>query len=171
MVNKNQEFTLRQWNPKQIKVAFDQDNGSSVEASCPMTLICCYVVEKLFKVMAQETINEVRVGLKSTDEVFALMIQESYSTTVIFRFLSWALSILGHWLLFMPIINLMAWIPLVGHLLSSILSFAAIIFAFIWASMVHLIVFALAWLYYRPLFGILMISLTVMGAVALLFGH
>jgi hypothetical protein len=79
----------------------------------------------------------------------------------VFRFLSWFLSVFGHYLLFSPIIKLMAIIPLVGYFLSSILAFAAILFSLVWATALHFLIMGLSWLVYRPLYGIL--CLTVVG--------
>jgi hypothetical protein len=44
------------------------------------------------------------------------------------------MSFVGHILLFSPIIGALAWIPLVGHLLAAILTFAAAIFALLWST-------------------------------------
>lgn len=63
----------------------------------------------------------------------------------------------GHFLLFSPIIKLLSWIPLVGWLLAAIIKFAAIIFAVIWGSLIHLIVMCVAWIFYRPLIGVIML--------------
>jgi hypothetical protein len=85
-------------------------------------------------------------------------------TTTCFRWCSWILSVLGHYMLFTPIIRILSWIPLVGALLSKIIAFACIIFALLWASMLHFAVMGVAWIFYRPLFGILM--LLAVGAIA-----
>lgn len=42
-------YTMRQWNPTKVDVAYGDNNDSSTDASCPITCICCFVVEKLFK--------------------------------------------------------------------------------------------------------------------------
>ena len=73
----------------------------------------------------------------------------------------WVLNITGHYLLFAPILSLLNWIPLVGKLISTIAGFAAIIFSLVWGSMIHLMVMAVAWIFYRPLFGILLLCLSV----------
>lgn len=83
--------------------------------------------------------------------------------TKTFRFLSWLGSTIGHYLLFSPLIKLLAVIPLVGYLLASVLGLAAFLFALIWATMLHFLVLGLAWLFYRPVYGILM--LTVFAAL------
>lgn len=85
------------------------------------------------------------------------MIEGNAGSTKCFRWLSWMMSVLGHYLLFSPIIKLLAWIPLLGWLFSTIFAWAVGIFAVIWASMLHLAILGIAWIFYRPLFGFLML--------------
>ncbi len=73
------------------------------------------------------------------------------------RIFAWVLNMIGHFLLFSPIIKLLAWIPLVGWLLAAIIKFAAVIFAVIWGSLMHLVVMCVAWIVYRPLIGTIML--------------
>jgi len=80
------------------------------------------------------------------------------SQTTCWRYVSWFMSVLGHYLLFSPFIALFAWIPLVGGLLSGVVAFAAGVFALIWATMLHFFIMAVSWLVYRPLFGILLLA-------------
>lgn len=72
--------------------------------------------------------------------------------------------------MFSPIIALLAWIPLVGHLLATILSFAAAIFALIFATCLHFLIMGVSWLVYRPVYGILMLSVVALGVAACVFG-
>lgn len=62
-------------------------------------------------------------------------------------------------MLFSPIITLISWIPLIGTLFSYVLGFAAFIIALIIGSLTFLLVFALAWIRYRPLLGVLILAL------------
>ena len=61
-------------------------------------------------------------------------------------------------MLFSPIIALFKFIPLVGWLLGSIVSFAAAIFSLLWGSVVHMLVMTAAWIRFRPLFGLLLLT-------------
>jgi len=72
--------------------------------------------------------------------------------------------------LFTPIIALLAWIPLVGHLLAAILTFAAIIFALLWATILHFLIMAVSWLFYRPVFGVCMLTLVGLGISVMFLG-
>ena len=63
--------TFRQWNPDREDVAYGEDNGSSTEASCPITCICCFLVEKIFKAVFQETVDVLIIKSEdSADKVF-----------------------------------------------------------------------------------------------------
>ena len=62
--------------------------------------------------------------------------------------------ILGHYLLFAPIINLLNMIPFVGWLLSWIVAVAAIIFAVVVGLTLSVLTIAVAWVFFRPLIGI-----------------
>ena len=52
MENPNKHITpyiFRQWTPENTHAMWGEDNGSSTDASCPTTCICCWIVEKCFK--------------------------------------------------------------------------------------------------------------------------
>jgi len=64
------------------------------------------------------------------------------------------LCILGHYLLFSPIIKLLDMIPFVGWLLSGIVAVAAVIFAIVVGATLAILTIAIAWVFFRPLIGI-----------------
>lgn len=88
------------------------------------------------------------------------------TTTKCFRILAYIMNVLGHYLLFTPIIRVISWIPLLGYLLSKVIAVAVAIFAFVWGTMLHLFVMSFAWIFYRPLFGI---GLLLAGGTLLYF--
>tara|TARA_B110000285_G_C15105527_1_gene607689 strand:+ start:1645 stop:1983 length:339 start_codon:yes stop_codon:yes gene_type:complete len=102
---------------------------------------------------------------QSSEKLFDNMDTENKQQTSIIRVVSWLMSVLGHYLLFSPIISLLAWIPLVGSLLAGVLALAAIIFALVWATLLHFLIMGVSWLVYRPIFGGLLL-----GGVAILIG-
>ena len=81
-----------------------------------------------------------------------------------FRIVGWLMLFIGIYLLFTPIINVLNWIPLVGWLFASGVSLVALIIAFVFSLIFTFLTIAIAWLYYRPLYGILMI--VAIGAVS-----
>jgi hypothetical protein len=154
---KDNAITFRQWNPEKENVAWAEDNGSSTDASCPVCCICCWGVEKIFKSVFQEVIDVIEYNDDSTEQLFDKMDKDNEGQTTIIRWVSWLMSVFGHYLLFSPIIKLLSWIPLVGFLLAGILIVAAIIFALVWATFLHFLILAISWLVYRPLFGVSML--------------
>uniref|UniRef100_A0A7S3XAY4 Uncharacterized protein n=1 Tax=Strombidinopsis acuminata TaxID=141414 RepID=A0A7S3XAY4_9SPIT len=76
---------------------------------------------------------------------------------------------LGFYLLFSPIMALLAWIPLIGGLLKAIVSFAAIIATFVVAVTTSLLVISIAWVFYRPLIGVPLLMATGAGIFALFY--
>ena len=52
MENPNKDlslYTFRQWNRENTHAEQGEDNGSSTDATCPVTCFCCFLVEKCFK--------------------------------------------------------------------------------------------------------------------------
>lgn len=151
-------MTFRQWNPKKETAAWGENNDGDTDASCPVVCICCWLVEMAFKTVCQEVIDVLEYNDESSEAIFDQLDKENEQQTSIIRFVSWIMSVFGHYLLFSPIITLLSWIPLVGFLLSGVLWFAAIIFALVWATLLHFLILAVSWLVYRPLFGVLMLA-------------
>lgn len=69
----------------------------------------------------------------------------------------------GFYCLFSPILSLVSWIPFIGSLIASGISFVLWIIAFILAVLFWVITVALAWIYYRPLYAIL--GITAIGLI------
>lgn len=73
-------------------------------------------------------------------------------------------TILGIFMLFMPLVSLLGWIPLVGKLLGTAVALAAFVFALILGGLLSCLTIAIAWVFFRPLFGICLLTLTGLGA-------
>ena len=121
----------------------------------------------LFKEAFTEVIDEIHDSNKGCDEFFDELESKNESETTLFRWISWLGSVIGHFFLFMPIIKVLSWIPLVGAILSSVMGFASFIFALVWATMLHLLILGLAWVFYRPVLGIILLSLVgiILGVI------
>lgn len=97
-------------------------------------------------------------------------------STIVFRVFSWTFNILGHFLLFIPFISMMNWIPFVAYLLQKMNAVAAaFVFALIYGSAVFSIALSLKWTMYRPVYAqfiiavilvILILSLDTVGQSA-----
>ena len=69
----------------------------------------------------------------------------------------------GIYLIFSPIIDACAWIPLVGYMLSNGVAFVVLIFALTVAATLTFSTITAAWLYYRPMYGLIFLALTIVG--------
>ena len=69
----------------------------------------------------------------------------------------------------MPVISLLKWIPLVGWLLGGIVAVAAFVFALVVGSVIACLVIAIAWVFYRPLIGVLFLTLVGIGIYFIFF--
>jgi len=145
------------------------DNEPEIEVSCPMWCCCCALIETLFKHGFKEIIDEVHSESLTSKKIFDQMEKGNDTSTTIFRWVSWIMSVIGHCLLFSPIIALLNWIPLVGWLLANILSAVVFIFSLIWASTLHFLILGVAWIVYRPLYGLLLLSGTALLCFLMFF--
>mmetsp|Transcript_20677 Transcript_20677/g.27904 ORF Transcript_20677/g.27904 Transcript_20677/m.27904 type:complete len:143 (-) Transcript_20677:187-615(-) len=79
------------------------------------------------------------------------------------------LTMLGFYFLFAPVIALLSWIPLVGWLLGGIVALAAAIFAFVVGGVIAMLTIAVAWVFFRPLFGLLLLAGVGVGVYFIFF--
>ena len=64
----------------------------------------------------------------------------------------------GIYLLFSPLIHTLSLIPFLGYLLSHGFSAIILVFAFLASVILTFLTISLAWLYYRPVLSVLMLS-------------
>jgi hypothetical protein len=75
-------------------------------------------------------------------------------STNIFRAFSWTFNLFGHFLLLIPFISYMNWIPFVGYLLQNMNAVAAaFVFSLLYGSAVFSIVLSIKWTLYRPVYA------------------
>jgi len=108
--------------------------------------------------MFKEHVDDLKYENTSINAIFNEMADMNVSTTKMFRILAWVMNVFGHKLLFTPLIRIFSMIPFVGWLLASVISVAAWIFSVLWGTMIHVFIMAIAWIFYRPLFGILLLA-------------
>lgn len=121
-------------------------------------------MNSVFKEVIFETWNT----SKSADEVLY-----DYDKTVgtcgkWMRFVYIFLCMLGFYLLFAPIINVLSWIPFVGWLLSAMAKAVAALTAFVFGGTLAVTTLAIAWIRFRPCLGITLFVCATIG-LALLF--
>lgn len=74
--------------------------------------------------------------------------------------------IIGWYLLFCPVYSLLGWFPLFGQFISSIGKFIGIVIGLIMGTLLSTVVIAIAWLFYRPKIGIILLFI-----IGLIFGY
>lgn len=81
--------------------------------------------------------------------------------------------VLGMWLFFSPISNILGYIPFVGGFLKSTVGFILFVAALIICIPLYLIAFSLAWLWYHPKVGIaiLLVAIAILVIILVLNGR
>ena len=80
------------------------------------------------------------------------------------------MNVLGNILIWYPLIKLISWIPLVGGLLAGVLWVAVIVWSLVWGTLTHLVIMTIAWIVYRPLFGLaLLTGVVILLAVSFMY--
>ena len=131
---------------------------------CP----CTSLIDRCFQSLFPEAIEFVEEQPISANDLFKKKEDENSQTTTLFRIIGFLCMLGGIYLFFSPIIALVAWIPLVGYMLAQGISIVVFVFALITAGTLTSLTIACAWLYYRPLYGLLFLTLVGLG-IGLLF--
>ena len=71
MEDEKGEFTFRKWNYRRPNVEYGENNDDEIEASCPISCFCCFLVESYFKLSFPETVNVVKDGTMTPDQIFS----------------------------------------------------------------------------------------------------
>lgn len=98
------------------------------------------------------------LGTHSADSMLKIMDDKNDKEVTSTRWCTWITSVIAHFMLFIPILQVISWIPLAGFLLAKMFALAFVIFAFIWATMIHMIIMACSWIFYRPKFAMMMFA-------------
>lgn len=96
------------------------------------------------------------------------MKDENASVTCKVRIAGFFMNVLGWFLVFIPIIDSLKFLPLIMYWEAVNFILAAIFFAFFFGIFVFLITLAVSWLFFRPLMGVLMFALAG-GCVGLMW--
>ena len=102
----------------------------------------------------EEVIDLAQDGKKTYEDYFADQDSKLGTAAKCIRPTGIILCIVGHYLLFSPVIALLGMIPFVGWLLSGVVAVAAMIFALVVGLTLSTLTIAVAWVFFRPLFGI-----------------
>lgn len=151
-------FTFRQWNPKKIEVPVGENNDFEYEGTC-LLCVCCTCVDKCFQSMFPETIEFVYDKWMDKEAVIQDKENMNYCTTYTIRFLGWLMLFLGICFLCSPLVTAVSYVPIFGWLLSYSLNWAITVTAFLVSLAAATVTVGLAWLYYRPVYGVVLLSI------------
>ena len=104
--------------------------------------------------MFEEVVDHAQDGKKQLEEYFNDRESKLRAAAKCVRPTGIILCIIGHYCLFLPVIALLGMIPFVGWLLSGAVVIAAMIFALVVGLTLSTLTIAIAWVFFRPLFGI-----------------
>lgn len=126
-----------------------QNGCTSCFCYCP----CCVCVKEAMK--APTDLDWIYTGVHDVKAIVQKREEENDTTTKIMRIVGLILLILGFYLLFAPIIEFMSIIAFLGN----IVAIAALIVSILLGLALGFTVIAISWIFYRPLYGLLLLSL------------
>jgi len=108
--------------------------------------------------------------MMSQDEIFDECIANKKCFSWIIRILAFLTMVAGVYLFFSPIVNILNYIPLVGGIISGIVGFAIFLAAFLVCIPLWIIAVSVAWLFYHPKVGLIIlgIGLAIFGLILFL---
>ena len=107
--------------------------------------------------------------IATKEDVFEEVTREHKNKRNLYRVVGWVLSWLGIWIFFGPIVYLLSVFPLIGGLLATLASWAALLFGLIVGTVLSVLVISIAWLFYRPLISLGLILISVGLGVGLCY--
>ncbi len=112
-----------------------------------------------FKTGNGESIEAVQVGEVSAAEMFESLRRQNTLIALVIRLVGWFLACLGFGMIVAPLKTFASVVPLMG----SLVGMATFAIAFILGSVLALITIAIAWIVVRPLFGLSLLAVALLG--------
>jgi len=165
-------FTFRPWNHEKLNVDYGvstaSDQGGCCESFC-LCALCFKLTNCILDSLFDEVIDVARDGKISAEDFFKEQEANLGTSAKLFRWLGVFLTMFSIYLMFSPIMELLNWIPLIGGLLKAVAAIAAAITAFIVGGTVATATIAVAWVVFRPLIGMLLLTITGLGVYLTFF--
>ena len=155
------EFTFEKWMPSRVSSLNVPVMKDTDEPFCgPMFCYLCICVNSIFSLLWEEVIDHAADGLMTASKYFDSQQNKLYWSTQGFRALGLTLAVAGLYLIFTPLIVVLNGIPLIGFLLGSVAKLAAVLIALIAGVTISVFVIAVAWLFFRPLFSLALLTIS-----------
>ena len=148
-------YTFRTWNPNKIS---DADNTPEKEIFCPILICCCNLVENYYKQGFHECISFFEKGIHSDEQVFEELKKKNQYESMKTRVIVWFFNVIGHILIFNPILPKLMWIPLAKYLVSRGVKIGAIIIGTVWGTLIHFMILSVAWCVYSTKYAAIFIA-------------
>jgi len=123
----------------------------------------CNIVSSIFSNKISKEIEHVKDGIQTAPEYFYDQEMQFYWSTIGYRLLAAAFALTGQYLIFMPLMNDLNWIPFIGFLLQKLEAQAVLAIAMVTTATLQFLVISIAWLFYKPLFAMAMSLMAGLG--------
>ena len=152
-------------NPGAPQVGDVRITWSYVPDTMPISIVACQNAGTFSPYVAENgyTIDLLQMGTKSKDVMFQSAKDSNTMWTWVWRIVGWLMMYIGLKMILAPLAVLADVLPILGN----IVEFGIGIIAFFVSAIVALVVIAVAWLFYRPVLGILILAAAI-GLVVLL---
>lgn len=164
-------WTFRKWNPLKKGLPYGEDTSEKDAKNCmclrSFFCLCCVIVGWCMDSMAEEVVFMIEEEKTSGQEYLKKQDVEVRTMGCGLRPTGILLSVFGWFLLFLPSIEFFKWIPLIGHMMSWTFFVIALVVGLLVGGSLAVLVLAVAWLRFNPLWGIILLSLTGIGVACI----
>lgn len=153
-------FTFRKWNPYKQNVPEDEDNSPDNDTVCLLCACCpcASCVDSMFSSLIPEVVDIIEPQPAKMMTLLDNVLSSNDSRTTCTRFLGFLMMLFGFMLFLHPLTYLVSWIPFLGHFLAYGIWIVIALSSFLAAIILSIFTIALAWLYYRPLAALSLIT-------------
>ena len=96
-------------------------------------------------------------------------ISKARTFTIIIRVVSFIMMVLGLVIFFSPLTNILGYVPLIGGFLKGTVTFIVFIGAILICIPLYIITFSLAWIFYHPKVGLVILGIGMAAAGVLIY--
>ncbi|MBR5212794.1 MAG: TMEM43 family protein [Akkermansia sp.] len=152
-------------NPGAPQVGDVRISWSYVPETMPISIVACQNAGTFSPYVAENgyTVDLMQMGIKSKELMFQNAKDNNSMWTWVWRIVGWLMMYIGLKMILAPISVMADVLPILGN----IVEFGIGIIAFFVSAVVALVIIAIAWIFYRPILGILILAAAI-GLVVLL---
>lgn len=129
--------------------------------------MCCLCVGAAKMMKPISSIDLIRGSRISQEDFIKEEIKKNQAITLILRIVTFVIMVLGIYLFFSPIVEILGYIPIVGGFLKGTVGAVIFLGALIVSIPLYLLTFTLAWLRYHPKIGLMLLAVTGIIIIAI----